>query len=126
MDTQQHAAYQATLERMKEQVTNELREIGIHNPDVPEDWVAVPERADTEADENVVADRAEEWGERRATVATLETRYNNINRALKKIEEGTFGVCEISGEPIEAARLAAHPAARTCMAHMEQEAQLAP
>lgn len=106
-------------------VTEELKSIGIHNPENPADWIAVPEELEvTEADENVAADRVEEWDERAATLATLETRYNNITRALRKIEDGTYGVCEISGELIEEERLNANPAARTSKAHMEQEVDL--
>ena len=38
---------------------------------------------------------------------------------------GTYGSCEISGEAIEVERLEANPAARTCKAHIEREAELA-
>ena len=81
------------------------------------------ERADdldtSSADLNDVADRTEEYDERRATLATLEGRYNDIRRAIKKIEDGTYGICEMGGEEIEEDRLEANPAARTCKAHME-------
>ena len=71
-----------------------------------------------------IRDRVEDWDERRSTIAALETRYNNIKRALDKIEKGTYGICEISGQPIEAERLKANPAARTSQANQEKEAQL--
>jgi DnaK suppressor protein len=32
-----------------------------------------------------------------------------IDRALEKIEEGTYGICDVSGEPIPVARLDAVP-----------------
>ena len=76
------------------------------------------------ADENVVGDNAEEWAVRRASMTQLETRYRNIKRALRKIESGTFGICEISGEAIDEERLAANPAARTDRQHMDQEHHL--
>ena len=55
---------------------------------------------------------------------TLETRYKNVTDALYKIEQndGSYGVCEVSGEPIEEDRLEANPAARTCKAHMNESA----
>jgi DnaK suppressor protein len=34
---------------------------------------------------------------------------NQIDRALTKIEEGTYGICDISGEPIPVPRLEAVP-----------------
>lgn len=51
-------------------------------------------------------------------VTTLQTRLTDVNAALGKIEAGTFGICEVSGEPIEADRLEANPAARTNKANM--------
>lgn len=117
--------YKTRLEEMLTKITSELKELGIHNPENPEDWIATPEKEESgEADENVAADRVEDWDERAATLATLERQYNDINRALKKIEDGTYGICEISGGEIDADRLDANPAARTCKAHMEEEASL--
>lgn len=120
------STYKARLEADLAKITEDLKGIGVHNPDVPSDWEAIPEPIDghAEADPNDVADRVEEWNEREGTVATLEARYNNIVRALKKIEDGTYGICEISGEPIEADRLDANPAARTCKTHIEEESSL--
>lgn len=113
------------LETQLADVKEELAQLGIHNPEVPEDWIATPgEEIDAEADENVAADRVEEWDERRATLAVLETRYNNIVRALAKIGENTYGICEVAGEEIEEERLRANPAARTCMAHKDDESSL--
>ncbi|RDB31322.1 TraR/DksA family transcriptional regulator [Candidatus Similichlamydia laticola] len=46
-----------------------------------------------------------------------------INRALEKIEEGSYGICDISGEPIPFARLEAVPYAVTTVksqAELEQ------
>jgi len=42
---------------------------------------------------------------------TSETLYE-ISEALRRIERGTYGICEITGEPIEAERLSAIPWAR--------------
>lgn len=47
-----------------------------------------------------------------------------IEQALKRIETGTYGVCEMSGEQIPAARLEAIPYARftaSCQENMEKE-----
>lgn len=107
------------------ELTQELKGLGIHNPDVPEDWIATPEDVATpEADPNVAADRNEDWAEKRGTLDALETRFNNIKRALKKIEDDAYGVCEICTAEIEADRLEANPAARTCKAHINDEADL--
>ncbi len=117
--------FKKILETELETITGDLTELGIHNPNNPADWIAVPNTDSTiEADGNLAADRAEDWDERRSTLALLETRYNNITRALNKIANGTFGVCEISGHAISEDRLNANPAARTCKEHLEDESSL--
>lgn len=117
--------YKAQLEEELAQLTEELKSVGIHNPDNPSDWIAVPEDVDaSEPDTDLVADVVEAWDERAALVSDLETRYNNITRALAKITAGTFGTCEICGAPIEADRLGANPSARTDKAHMNDERTL--
>jgi RNA polymerase-binding transcription factor DksA len=117
--------YKEKLETMLLALTEELKDVGIHNPENPSDWIAVPEDLDAnEPDLNLAADVVEEWDGRQALVATLEQRYNEITRALTKIETGTFGTCEICSAPIEKARLEVNPSARTCKEHMNDEKTL--
>lgn len=40
-----------------------------------------------------------------------------VNNALLRIENGTYGICAVSGEEIEPERLEAVPYATTCMKH---------
>jgi len=123
--THDTAYYKKILESMLTEITAELRTLGIHNPDNVHDWVATPEVQESgEADPNVVADRVEDWDERRATLATLEKQYNDIVQAIGKLAHGTYGICEIGGEHISAERLDANPAARTCADHMHEESSL--
>lgn len=119
-----HEEFKQQLETELVQVTSELERIAVQHPDT-KDWVAKPE-ANTigNADENVAADVTEEWENRRALLASLETRYRNLTRALEKFAAGTYGVCEISGEPIEQERLEANPAARTNIANIDRESEL--
>lgn len=42
---------------------------------------------------------------------------HEINEALQRIEEGVYGICEGTGEPIPQARLEASPWARYCVAY---------
>lgn len=100
-------------------VEKQLNELGRINPDNKADWEAEPAQIDTDsADENETADNIEEFETNTAILKDLEIRYNDIKSALTKIEEGKYGICEISGAPIEKDRLEANPAARTCKAHM--------
>jgi RNA polymerase-binding transcription factor DksA len=117
--------YKKQLEDDLAVITKELQSLGIHNPQVKEDWIALPDSVGMgESDDDLLADRTEDWEERVATLAALETQWGDINRALRKIENGTYGVCEISGEEIEEERLNANPSARTCKAHMDDEQDL--
>ena len=125
MDT---AHYKEKLEAELKTVEGELKTVGVQNPHNPADWEAKEVEMDTmpaSADANEAADKVEEYDENRSIDKTLQTRYNNIKLALKKIADGTYGVCEISGEKIEEDRLEANPAARTCKDHMAEESTLA-
>lgn len=111
--------YKAELEAELKQLETELKSVGVHNPDVKEDWTERMNDIDTvSADPNDVADRTEEYDTRRAELAVLETRWNNVKSALQKIEDGTYGVCDACGATIEGDRLEANSAATTCKEHM--------
>ncbi len=115
------ATQTATLQAELARLEDELRGIATYDH-ATDNWEAAPVGGETsEPDHNDGADVVEDWNERRATVAVLETEYRNVKRALSKIKIGTYGICEVSGEPIEEARLLASPAARTCTAHREEE-----
>jgi RNA polymerase-binding transcription factor DksA len=119
--------FKQKLEAELHLVEQELRSIATQNPQNPSDWEATERAMDVmsaAADSNEAADKQEEYVENRAITGELEIRYNNIKRALTKIESGTYGLCEVSGEPIEEDRLGANPAARTCKAHMHKEKEL--
>lgn len=60
---------------------------------------------------------AAEQGEVRALVANLRSLLDDVERALQKLDDGTYGLCEECGEPISPARLEAMPATRFCVQH---------
>jgi RNA polymerase-binding protein DksA len=45
----------------------------------------------------------------------VQDLLDKINRSLEKIEEGTYGICEVCGLPIESARLKALPYVLLCV-----------
>lgn len=117
--------YKTKLEKELQAVEAELGTLGRRNPDVPGDWEPTPGDIETSpAEESERADKFEELENRQAILNPLELRWRDIRRALGKIEAGNYGVCEISGEPIEDERLAANPAARTCIEHLDKEKNL--
>lgn len=113
-----------TLVKLKEKlleerglVEEELSSLGHKNPDLEGDWTTnFPSFGDerTEQDEN--ADEVEEYENELPMEYALETRLQNINLALEKIEDGeggTYGICESCGEKIEDERLEIEPSAKT-------------
>ncbi|GAE33876.1 TraR/DksA C4-type zinc finger protein [Halalkalibacter akibai] len=66
--------------------------------------------------DNHPADAATDLYEREKDFALLEQaerELEEIKHALAKFEEGTFGICEVTGQTIPYERLEANPAART-------------
>lgn len=124
-DTQK-SAFKERLEKEKTVLEEELSRLGSKNPDTPGDWVAAkPAGEEFGADRTDNAGVIEEMHENNASMNELEGRYNTVVRALSKFDDGTYGVCEVSGNDIELDRLEANPAARTCKAHMGDEPSLA-
>ena len=112
--------FKQKLEEELQVVEQELNELGWKNKETGE-WEATGNELDVTtpmADSNEAADQLEDYQERQGETSTLEARRKDVKDALAKIKDGTYGVCEVSGETIEEDRLEANPAARTCKAHM--------
>lgn len=78
-----------------------------------------PSTSDSQVDDNFadLGQVAAEQGENQALAAQLRNELAEVDRALEKLDEGTYGRCESCGEPIAPARLEAKPAARFCINH---------
>jgi DnaK suppressor protein len=58
--------------------------------------------------------------DRLAAVSTQEhllAMLDDVRRARRRIADGTYGTCEVCGEPIPEARLEARPWSTRCVAH---------
>lgn len=53
------------------------------------------------------------------TARSISSSLDEVDRALEKVDAGTFGVCDICGEPIPTARLEARPFTARCVAHAD-------
>lgn len=78
-----------------------------------------PGRSDSQVDDNFAdsGQVAAEQGENQSLAAQLRNELDEVERALAKLDDGTYGRCETCGEPITPARLEAMPAARFCIDH---------
>ncbi|PIP03735.1 MAG: hypothetical protein COZ49_03815 [Candidatus Yonathbacteria bacterium CG_4_10_14_3_um_filter_47_65] len=107
------------IEKEIGEIEKTLAGVGRVNPNNPEDWEPTPNDLNVSgADMNESADVMEEYEERYAVEVELENRLNNIKTALKKMDEGKFGLCEVCNGQIEADRLAANPSSATCKKHL--------
>lgn len=101
------------LEDRKAQLMRELKLDDVKNPHVDNEFDAIfPDFGDKE-DENAAEVAAYEGN--LSMEKNLEVSLFNVNKALKKIEEGKYGMCEKCGNMIEPERLRAFPSATACM-----------
>ena len=122
MEKQDLDYFKTKLEKELQMVVEELKHVGRVNPNNPLDWEPVPAdiSQSERAEPNEVADKIEGFETNTAVLKQLEIRFNEIKNAIKRIEEGTYGKCEVSKNEIERDRLEANPAARTCKAEMHR------
>src|SRR5947207_14523551 len=97
-----YATRRAQLQAEHDRLAGQLAELGVDRSSFDEGF------ADSG---QVTAER----GEVQALVGTLRETLVEINDALAKFDNGTYGLCESCGGPISEARLAAQPAARLCI-----------
>jgi len=50
----------------------------------------------------------------------IEAELADVEHALKRLDDGTYGTCEVDGKPIPEERLEAMPATRFCLEHQVQ------
>jgi len=56
-----------------------------------------------------------ELEKRLALEKSIRDRLFNVEHALQKFEQGTYGLCDVCGQPIDPARLEALPQASLCL-----------
>ncbi|MGK2959378.1 MAG: TraR/DksA C4-type zinc finger protein [Acidimicrobiales bacterium] len=47
----------------------------------------------------------------------VETEIVDVERALVRLDQGTYGICEVCGASLGNERLGANPVTRTCSVH---------
>ena len=95
------ARIRADLERERDELRSQLEEQGI---DFDENF----------ADSGQVA---AEQGEHRALIDRLTGALRDVDLALSKLDDGSFGTCEVCSAEIPEPRLEAMPSARYCIDH---------
>lgn len=118
MEKQFLKKFKIRLESEKNDILYELRKIATQNKNDPNKWESKFIFSDNESgheEMEVEEDESEEYGQRQSVVRSLSQSLNDINLALKKIDDGTYGKCENCNQNIPYERLEAFPAARICL-----------
>jgi DnaK suppressor protein len=97
--------YRSLLEDERASLEEQLRELGFG------DARRVEYDSNFADSSQVTAER----GEAEALAAKLEETLAAVRAALRKLDLGTYGVCEKCGKPISPARLEAKPASAFCI-----------
>ena len=98
------SSLRAALEDERAQLRRQLDELGANGGGLSFD--------ENFADSGQVA---AEQGEAMALAGSLQDQLAEVERALHKMDQGTYGICERCGKEINEARLEAIPAARLCI-----------
>ncbi|MGH9091965.1 MAG: hypothetical protein ACRDZR_11405 [Acidimicrobiales bacterium] len=53
-----------------------------------------------------------------ALLAEAERVLDEVDRALSRLDDGSYGACEVCSDAVDDDTLAAVPTARTCRAHL--------
>lgn len=118
MNTQDIARLKTKLLEEKALLEKEIAPIGKKDPSSPGGYDATSGGLEVDsADDNEMGDKFEEIQDNNAVVTDLEKQLVEVKDALSRIDKGTYGTCEVGGEPLDSVRLEANPSSRTCIAH---------
>ena len=95
----------------KKTLIEELGEIAENEPG--QGWEAKSGTIEVDsADENETADKFEEFETNKGIMDKLQKQLTEVEAALDRIENGTYGICENTQKPIDRDRLEANPSSR--------------
>lgn len=106
-------AAKRVLEEERDRLTGQLAELA-RTVDV-RDWVS-----DGNHDEADEATAAYEREQAQRLVADLNRRLDDVGEALRRIDAGEYGRCEVCGRRIRKERLEALPHTTLCVEHSER------
>lgn len=109
----------AQRERFRELLLAEKREAEERLASQSEGITAVRDaRSDGSVDDEHDPDgptMSQEWSQRTAVLHDVEHELTDVDRALARIDAGTYGICERCGQKISVPRLEARPTATLCI-----------
>ena len=115
------------LEKEQGLLISELKTIATPDPNLKGDWDVkhfewsedqITSEEDLETGESV--NESDEDMKNKALSDHLELRLKEVNDALKRVGDGTYGICRVCKNPIPIERLRANPAAETDIEHKKE------
>ncbi len=115
------------LEKERDLLVGELKTIATPDPNLKDDWNVkhfewsedqITSEEALEGDESV--NESDEDMKNKALSDHLELRLKEVNDALKRVGDETYGICEVCQKEIPLERLKANPAASTDMEHAKE------
>ena len=100
-----------SLEQERKRLIEELERLNVNGGTKDE-----RQKSGTYGNREEAADATTELERRIALENQIRGSLVEVGRALRKLGEGTYGICDNCGQPIESARLEALPQAARCMA----------
>lgn len=116
MNAQKHEKFKKILEEKRTQLETELSAFATKDPSVKGDWESTYPKFDEGFKLEEVSDEVEEIANRVPVEHVLELRLKAITKALKRIEDGSYGTCSNCDRPIPQKRLEAMPESDLCLA----------
>ena len=126
LDQQTLSELETALLKERDLLTKELETIAVPDPNLKGDWDVkheewgenqITSEEELEAGESV--NESDEDMTNKALSDRLELRLKEVNDALKRVEGGTYGICETCRKEIPLDRLKANPAAKTDIEHAD-------
>jgi DnaK suppressor protein len=112
----------ARIEREREQAISQLRDLGISPQTKGETTRGTGDHPRDEGDQAQASERQDLGFMTRERIAD---RINRLTVALERIDDGTYGRCDVCGGDIEPPRLRALPEAVTCLACQRDQERVA-
>jgi DnaK suppressor protein len=100
------------LEEIKNKLIKEREELRLLLENQTKEIAQILDETESAAD--LLADIYEYKQESHLNTEALEARLKEVEKALEKIEKGTYGICENCGKVIEEMRLKIDPSAYLC------------
>ncbi|MCK4891774.1 MAG: TraR/DksA C4-type zinc finger protein [Candidatus Pacebacteria bacterium] len=103
----------------KKSIISQLQKFAKKNKNIKDDYRTEFQKIGDHQDEN--ADEVADYASKLSIEHDLEEELQNIEGALKKTSENTYGICSICGEKINPKRLEAMPEATLCVKCSERK-----